>query len=228
MTKRSRDVLKEYETSAPTYNETISSQLRKFAGISHEEVVSAILSACIPLRGGFVLDLGAGTGILTEALSKTYNGFIVGLDLSQPMLKRAKHRLAGRCGLVLGSTDQLPFKDSCVDLVTSSLVLRHTNIDKTLYEVNRVLRRKGKFVFSDFISTDTWKSPRGRIAVPVLLALCSLDPRLCAERKASFLSLDDWKVLLERFGFEDVLVERTDQKRDGVYPALMLAAATKK
>src|SRR5439155_6420812 len=59
--------------------------------------------------GERVLDLGCGTGDLsTEILRASPGALVVGVDLSRPMLGRARARVR-RAGFVQGSAFALPF-----------------------------------------------------------------------------------------------------------------------
>jgi ubiquinone/menaquinone biosynthesis C-methylase UbiE len=73
------------------------------------------------------LDFGCGVGRLTAALSEHF-GSVTGVDISAPMLDRARSLLAGRPGCAFlhnERTDLSVFPDASFDLVYSSLVLQH-------------------------------------------------------------------------------------------------------
>jgi demethylmenaquinone methyltransferase/2-methoxy-6-polyprenyl-1,4-benzoquinol methylase len=97
----------------------------------------------LPERGDRVLDLACGTGILFPKLVKRFNK-VYGLDYSLPMLKMAQKKGLENVYLVRGDALRLPFKNEIFDSVVVSFGLRHfPDIEKTLDEINRVLKKGG-------------------------------------------------------------------------------------
>lgn len=103
---------------------------------------------------GVVLDLGAGTGEHTAALAKRYpRARTYGLDLAEPMLKKMRKRSSWRRPLraVCADIQSLPFADSSVDLIFSSLAMQWCeSLEETFKEFRRVLRPGGFVLFSTF------------------------------------------------------------------------------
>ncbi|MFW5842771.1 MAG: class I SAM-dependent methyltransferase [Spirochaetota bacterium] len=122
-----------------------------------------------------IVDLATGTGDIARRLAAAYPGSeVVGVDLSEQMLRRARRltrRLTGRASsdaagvghgvdsgrradrvrFIPGDMNRLPFSDSSVDLVTGGYALRNApDLDRALSEVRRVLRPGGRFAFLDF------------------------------------------------------------------------------
>jgi len=110
-----------------------------------------------------VLDLGSGTGRGAEALKRRYRrALVVALDMAPGMLREAqrRQRLFRRFERVCADAMRLPFADSSVDVVFSSLMLQWCDpLDVTFAEVRRVLKPKGFFAFSTF-GPDTLKELR--------------------------------------------------------------------
>ena len=97
----------------------------------------------LPEKGNSVLDLACGTGILFPKLVNRFNK-VYGLDYSLPMLRVAKRKKFGNIYLVRGDALNLPFRKESFDSVVISLGLRHfPDIDKSLKEVYRVLKKGG-------------------------------------------------------------------------------------
>lgn len=93
---------------------------------------------------GQILDNGCGVGNLFEKIS---GDRIIGLDLSIEMLRHAAKR-SNR--LVLGNSQELPFKDDSFDLVFCRSLLHHLpQPELAVREMHRVLRPKGEIVLVD-------------------------------------------------------------------------------
>ncbi|RME09222.1 MAG: methyltransferase domain-containing protein [Aquificota bacterium] len=84
------------------------------------------------LRGP-VLDLGCGTGLLSEGLED-----VVGVDIAIGMAKVYRERF-GR--VVIGDAHALPFKDRSFDFVISNFALHWTDLKRSIPEALRVCRR---------------------------------------------------------------------------------------
>ncbi len=100
--------------------------------------------------GGRVLDVAAGTGLVSRRLAaETPVGRIVALDQSEPMLRRGVELarsagLAGRVVFVLGDGQRLPFNDATFDALTFTYLLRYVDDPAgTLRELARVLKPGG-------------------------------------------------------------------------------------
>ena len=108
------------------------------------------------------LDLACGTGDITLRLAAKYPAArIVGLDLSDAMLARARARAAG-AGQIrfvtgdMGNTGQVA---ASVDIVTGGYALRNAgDLDETIAETFRILKPGGMAAFLDF------SKPQGKSA----------------------------------------------------------------
>lgn len=82
-----------------------------------------------------ILDSGCGTGLLCEML----DGFTVGLDISQELLRNAVNRIGAKKHLIQGDAEFLPLRSDIFDHVFSLTVIQ--NLDdptRNLDEINRV------------------------------------------------------------------------------------------
>jgi ubiquinone/menaquinone biosynthesis C-methylase UbiE len=99
-----------------------------------------------------VLDLGCGNGALLVALAdQIARG--VGVDLSAPMIERARERAARHSHLSFHTIGgpQLPFPDRAFDVVTSFLSFRYLDWDPILREIRRVLAPGGRLLVVDMV-----------------------------------------------------------------------------
>ncbi len=100
------------------------------------------------------LDVGCGTGQVTEQLAGTVN--VIGVDVDVEMLRFAKRR-AGHSGRYLvAPAERLPFPDNSVDgIVAVSLVGCLASPPEFFTEAHRVLRPKGVAVMT-FTNRASW------------------------------------------------------------------------
>lgn len=88
-----------------------------------------------------ILDLACGSGPSLPAGA----GRWIGIDLSESELRRA--RSSGRSAVALGDATTLPLPDESVDVITCSMALMLVQpLDRSLAEINRVLRPSGQLV----------------------------------------------------------------------------------
>jgi tRNA (cmo5U34)-methyltransferase len=122
------------------------------------------------LRGGElgrVLDLGAGTGLLSEAVLRRHPGAeVVLLDGSAAMLEKAAVRLPDSVRIVADLRDELP--EGPFDAVVSSLAIHHLEHpdQRDLYaRIPALLRPGGVFVNAEHVEAPTpWLEKAGRQA----------------------------------------------------------------
>lgn len=143
---------------------------RLFAGIAPQyERMGALLSFGQDARwrrflvsksnavpGGRVLDVAAGTQLVSRALAAGRSVYVVALDQSEPMLRAGgePNRLAGLDGRirpVLGQAERLPFEDGSFDSVSFTYLLRYVEDPAaTVHELGRVLRAGGSMAMLEF------------------------------------------------------------------------------
>ncbi len=115
-----------------------------------------LVRAVNPQPGEKILDLAAGTGTSSVALSKTGASIVAG-DFSEGMLEvgRAKHGKNPQITFVHADAMKLPFKKDEFDAVTMSFGLRNVlDPKKALAELFRVTKPGGRIVICEF-STPT-------------------------------------------------------------------------
>jgi demethylmenaquinone methyltransferase/2-methoxy-6-polyprenyl-1,4-benzoquinol methylase len=105
---------------------------------------------------GTVLDVATGTAGVALALRARTGAGVVGVDLTEPMLRRgqANVRSAGASGIAfaLGRGEQLPFPDDAFDAVSFTYLLRYVDDPAaTLRELARVVRPGGTLANLEFL-----------------------------------------------------------------------------
>ena len=108
-----------------------------------------------------ILDVGSGAGQLAQHLIKYGDPGtqVTCIDLSQPMLRRARHRLkGGDPAYVAADLTALPFADASFDGITCGYVLEHLPqpLDG-LAELARVLRSGGRMFL--LVTEDSFSAP---------------------------------------------------------------------
>lgn len=95
---------------------------------------------------GLVLDVASGTAGVAIQLARRSAAKVVGLDLTEAMLREGRRRVAGaglahRVSLVTGRAEQLPFDDQAFDALTFTYLLRYVDDpEATLRELARVVK----------------------------------------------------------------------------------------
>ncbi len=141
---RDVNVVEGYDRWAATYDRAPNPL------IALEEAVTLELIGDV--QGRRVLDLGCGTGRYGVLLTER-GASVVGVDPSAGMLAQAKGKITPRCHfeLLQGTIESIGLPGEHFDLVVSALTLSHLpDLETTLTEAVRVLKRGGLLVVSDF------------------------------------------------------------------------------
>ena len=119
--------------------------------------IAAAEQACGP-SGGRILEVGVGTGLSLPDYSRRNR--LVGVDLSEPMLRKAvqrvdKHRLANVEALAVMDAARLALADESFDVVVAQYVITAVpNPEATLDEFARVLKPGGEIVLVNHIGAE--------------------------------------------------------------------------
>jgi demethylmenaquinone methyltransferase / 2-methoxy-6-polyprenyl-1,4-benzoquinol methylase len=108
------------------------------------------------ITGPLILDVASGTAGVAIALARRTGGTVVGVDLTEQMLRQgaanvAASAVAGRITLVGGQAERLPFPDATFDALSFSYLLRYvTDPQATLAELARVVKPGGTMASLEF------------------------------------------------------------------------------
>jgi len=117
---------------------------------------TVMLDHVVGSEPSLVLDVACGPCAVTKALAKRTSAHIVGLDLSEDMLREGQSnvnssKLTERVSLVLGRGEQLPFADATFDALTFTYLLRYVDDPRaTMAELARVVKPGGPIANLEF------------------------------------------------------------------------------
>jgi len=111
-----------------------------------------------------ILDAGCGTGVFTSDIL-SWGANVTGLDISLPMVKKAKSRQHALFQVLQGDMLHLPFRDGSFDKVVSITTLEFIEDgERAIEELFRVAKRGGKIVVATLNSLSPWASRRRKKA----------------------------------------------------------------
>lgn len=133
-----------------------------------------------------ILDIATGTGDLALMMASLNPDKIVGLDISAGMLevgkqKIAKKKLSDKIEMIVGDSEQMPFKNNTFDAITVSFGVRNfANLDKGIKEIARVLKPTGVLVILETSNPTKFPFKQGyklytNIFLPIIGKLFSKD-----------------------------------------------------
>lgn len=142
-----------------------------FAGVGYFFDLAAVQP------GDTVLDLGSGSGTdsLLAAVAAGPAGSVIGVDMTDAQLAKARH-LAADAGIATaefreGYIERLPVDDSSVDCVISNGVVNLSPDKQSVFgEAARVLRPGGRLALSDIVTAE--QLPEGITCDAALWAAC--------------------------------------------------------
>jgi phosphatidylethanolamine/phosphatidyl-N-methylethanolamine N-methyltransferase len=119
--------------------------------------IVAAEQACGP-AGGNILEVGVGTGISLPTYARKNR--LVGIDLSEPMLRKAQtrvteHKLSNVDALAVMDGERLALPDASFDVVVAQFVITAVpNPESTLDEFARVVKPGGEIVLVNHIGAE--------------------------------------------------------------------------
>lgn len=136
-------IIKDFSRASKTYNKTAIIQKKVAQNL-------AKISLELITENDLILDIGSGTGFIAQELIKNNiaKNNITQSDISPQMCKIAEKYTS----CIVADAQNLPFENASFNFITSSLCLQWVNLQKSLGEINRVLKSNSYFVFSIFLN----------------------------------------------------------------------------
>lgn len=175
-------------------------------------------------EGETCVDLGSGQGtdVLRLAEDVGESGFVYGIDVSEGMLRKAQKNAAklgvSNVRFVKSELEDIQVSSGIVDLVISNCTINHASDKlKVWSEIERILKKGGRFVVSDIYSTSE---------VPDVYRN---DPQAVAECWAGSVSKEEYMKTLARAGFKDIeILEESKPYEKGSIEVVSFTIAGKK
>ena len=148
-----QSVERAYARWAPVYDLVFGAVFER----GRMSAIEAAERACGP-AGGRILEVGVGTGISLPDYS--HKNRLTGVDLSEPMLRKAHERVAEKKltnveALAVMDAERLALPDSAFDVVVAQYVITAVpNPEATLDEFARVLKPGGEIVLVNHIGAE--------------------------------------------------------------------------
>jgi ubiquinone/menaquinone biosynthesis C-methylase UbiE len=183
-----------------------------------------IVELCEPRRDDRVVDLGAGTGLLSLALAPRVHE-VVAVDISERMLDRLDDAAAAdgihNVEPLVGDLRRLPLEDESATLVVSNYAFHHLDDagkELALAEARRILRPGGRLVIGDMMFSLSLEPRDRRLVLEKIAALLKRGPagvvrilrnaaRVLAGRWEQPAAPETWERMLTARGFENVRIE---------------------
>jgi ubiquinone/menaquinone biosynthesis C-methylase UbiE len=169
------------------------------------EASDELFDLCHISKEKYVLDVGCGAGVTPVLLAKRIGCKVVGVDISEGMVRRSRERarregVADRVEFQVADAQALPFDDNSFDaVITESVTAFPADKKMAVKEYVRVTKPGGYVGLNE----STWlKVP----PPPELLDWASKD--LGANAKP--LSSSEWKGLLEAAGLKDIYTRSSE------------------
>lgn len=205
------------------------------------DTIARIVEHVGDAEGKAVLDLGCGTGNVSEAVLGRFPGAVVrGVDPSEGMRKQYAERLtgAGNVEVKIGDALGIPFDRDSFDALVTHLALHHVPPEQReacASELARVLRPGGRLIDADMfcdVDGEPFDPERTRNIINKMMAaalfcldhgayemmqmmLASLPRELSNE--GEYVTTDAvWREVLEAAGFEVLQVERVPPEEIGI------------
>jgi ubiquinone/menaquinone biosynthesis C-methylase UbiE len=206
------------------WNERVGAWEEVAASATFLAIRDRIVELAEPRPDDHVVDLGAGTGLLTLALAPCVHK-LMAVDISERMLERLDDRAAAggvnNVEPLVADLRRLPLEDESATLVVSNYAFHHLDDrskELALAEARRILRPGGRLVICDMMFSLSlqardrrlvWEKVRGllRRGPAGVVRIFRNGARVVAGRWEQPASPESWEAMLLARGFEQVRIE---------------------
>ncbi|MCM4154816.1 bifunctional demethylmenaquinone methyltransferase/2-methoxy-6-polyprenyl-1,4-benzoquinol methylase UbiE [Gramella sp. AN32] len=165
-----------------------------------------------------ILDIATGTGDLAIQMANSGAKKIIGLDISEGMLKVGRKKISNKnldskIEMIQGDSEDLPFQNDEFDAITVAFGVRNfQNLEKGLKEIYRVLKPNGIFVVLETSVPRKFPFKQGYhvysgVILPMIGKLFSKDKNAysyLSESAANFPYGEKFNNILKKIGFINI------------------------
>jgi len=229
-------VVEAFTELAPRYESVVNNELNKFWGWSYQGFINFLIENTSISDGELLLDIATGTGVIPRAVMQANpNVKIVGIDITQAMLRHGKQKLGeGLFGkkvfLTTGDAMHMPYAPSSFDLIMCGLATHHMQVDQLTAEIYRILKENGRFSLADVGGSKLWRNPVVNFFIKILAYLYFLitenKDRASAEASAvsNVFTPEDWQQKLSKVGFKEIKITLLKSRKFWVPDPLLIQA----
>ncbi|MGM8364197.1 class I SAM-dependent methyltransferase [Virgibacillus sp. W0181] len=125
---------------------------------THSKVDDFLTEWLQPHQSMIALDVATGGGHVAKMLSNKVDA-VFATDITEAMLENTRNHLKDIKNIhyLIADAEQLPFLDETFDIVTCRIAAHHfPNPELFIYDVQRVLKKNGTFLFIDNVSPNDY------------------------------------------------------------------------
>lgn len=126
------------------YRDLYNLEIKHWWHISKRKIVQSLIKRYNEIQNPKILDVGCGAGKHMSELRKV--GRVWGIDQSPDAVKYCKKR--GLKNVKIGNAEQTHLSSDSFDIITLLDVLEHTDDNKTLKELRRILKKDGILIIT--------------------------------------------------------------------------------
>ena len=229
-------VVEAFTELAPRYESVVNNELKKFWGWSYQGFINFLIENTPINDGELLLDIATGTGVIPRAVMQANTDCkIVGIDITQAMLRHGKQKLGGnlfgkKVFLTTGDAMRMPFAPSSFNLIMCGLATHHMQVDQLSAEIYRILNENGRFSLADVGGSKFWRNPINRFFIKILAFFYFLitenKDRAWAEASAvsNVFTAEDWHQILSKAGFKEIKITLLKSRKFWVPDPLLIQA----
>jgi len=133
---------------------TSKSYQPKFIRDFEQIILGEILALSSNFHSPVILDVGCGTGCLLELVRTNLDGCVlIGVDLSQGMIEKAKQTTSPQITYFVGDAHTLLFEDNSIDIVVCQKTSPFLDLEIALREFGKLTRSDGYLILTTLMDT---------------------------------------------------------------------------